>query len=304
MRFWGRLIIAFLAAWTQGVAADALSGTVHNKVAGLRFEVPEGWQAQLGEQGYVLGSFTEPGVIFILSHEYTTMAQLRKESASPLDDGAGTRLSFDEVREAFHGRALVGAVSGELQGQAVKGELAALVNSDGPGVMVLALVARDQYSERYHQLAREVARSIRFSKPQVSDQLAEWQKMLRDARLAYLASYQSAGASYGGYSTGGGYSNREEIHLCRDGHFKYSSNASVSVDTGGAFGHGHDADAGQGRWEVKSDVTGRAVLRLAFDNGSAREYGLALEDGKTYLNGTRYYRTYAEDGAEMGPACS
>lgn len=303
MQFWWRLLFSFLAAWMQGAMAEGMTGTVYNKVAGLRFDVPEGWQAQLGETGYVLGSLKEPGVVLILPHPYTNMSQLQQESAVPLDDGAGTRLSFSAVRQTLDGRALVGTVSGELQGQAVKGELAALVNSQGPGMMVVALVAQDQYSEHYQQLAMEIARSVRFTAPQLGELVATWRTSLRDARLAYLSSYHRAGSTYDGYSTGGSYSSREEIHLCRDGQFRYASDSSLSVDTGGAFGHDSDSDRGHGRWEVKADMTGRPLLHLAFNDGSATDYTLTLENGKTYLNGARYYRTYASDGADMGPAC-
>lgn len=304
MQFWRFLVItAVSAVWSAAVMAQALAGSVHNKSAGLSFNVPAGWQAQLGEQGYVLGSATQAGVLLILPHEYTSIAQLKQEAAAPMDDGAGTQLSFANVQEALAGRALAGAVSGLLQGQPVKGDVVALINDQGPGVMVLALAAIAQYDERFQRLAMELAGSIEFSKPDYGDIVSQWSESLRNARLAYLSSYYSSGSSYGGYSTGGGYSDREEIHLCGDGHFKYSSNSSMSIDTGGAFGHSHGSDAGHGRWEVTGDAAGRAVLRLVFHSGSVSEYQLAIEGGKTYLNGARYYRTYAGDGADMGPAC-
>lgn len=303
MALWWRLLFSLLAAWSQGAMAEGLTGTVHNKPAGLRFEVPLGWQAQLSEQGYVMGSAAVPGVVLILPHGYTSIAQLKQASAVPLDDGAGTRLSFSTVREALDGRALTGTVQGEMQGQPVSGDIVALVNERGPGVMVMALVEQAQYDHRYPRLAMTVARSIRFTAPQVGDQIAQWQSALRNARLAYLSSYHSSGPSYGGYSTGGGYSAREEIHLCGDGHFTYSNDSSLSVDTGGAFASGQGSDAGQGRWEVKSDIHGRPVMRLVFNDGSTSEYVLTLENGKTYLNGTRYFRTFAGDGENMGPVC-
>jgi hypothetical protein len=51
-------------------------------------------------------------------------------------------------------------------------------------------------------------------------------------------------------------------------------------------------------------TTINALLRLRFHHGRVAEYRLGWQEGKTYLNGERWYRTtLASDGPEYAPAC-
>jgi hypothetical protein len=117
-----------------------------------------------------------------------------------------------------------------------------------------------------------------------------------------MESYYSSGPTVGDgeYATGGGYSNKEVIDLCAAGYFTKNSRSSVSVDTGGAFGNSSGGGAGAGTWKVVANAAGEPVLKLIYHSGESEEYVLSYQDGKTYLNGYRYYRTY--DG-ENAPDC-
>ncbi|NJM15881.1 MAG: hypothetical protein HC896_11400, partial [Bacteroidales bacterium] len=94
---------------------------------------------------------------------------------------------------------------------------------------------------------------------------------------------------------------RNRIDLCPDGHFKYYDNSSMSFDTGGVFGHSSGSDIGSGKWHVEQK-NGKSTLVLSFNNGKKFQYMLSLQDGKTYLDHTRYFRTYGTT-ANDGPHC-
>lgn len=75
----------------------------------------------------------------------------------------------------------------------------------------------------------------------------------------------------------------------------------MSIDTGGAFGSSSDRGQGSGTWKVLSGSQNQTVLQLSFHSGELYEYRVVIdEEGKTYLNDERYFRTY--DG-EYAPNC-
>ena len=104
------------------------------------------------------------------------------------------------------------------------------------------------------------------------------------------------------YSTGGGYSDKEIIDLCSQGFFKFYSSSMMSADTGGASANSNSRDQGAGSWKI----TNGNVLELSFHNGEIKQYALTSDEGKTMLNGYRYYCTYGtvtDDGPGLLLIC-
>jgi hypothetical protein len=133
--------------------------------------------------------------------------------------------------------------------------------------------------------------SLKFSEPIESAVTKEWRETLTGAKLTYLKSSYSSGASYDGYSTYSGYSRHEEIMLCPNSSFYYSDNSSSSFDTGGGFGSMGGNDKGNGNWEV-TGIGNESTLKLKFSDGRVFNYTLSYKDKKTFLSGSRYFRTY------------
>ncbi len=77
----------------------------------------------------------------------------------------------------------------------------------------------------------------------------------------------------------------------------------MSFDTGGGFGSANEKKSGSGTWNVVGNEQGEPVLRLSFYDGEIWEYVITENDGKTLLNGTRYFRTYGTSGQDDGPNC-
>ncbi|MEM9833084.1 MAG: hypothetical protein AAF944_20790 [Bacteroidota bacterium] len=279
------------------------TGEVDLETLGIRFTIPNGWMGQEIGGGYILGSNTESGFVFLTVHQYTSVAQLIQEAKKGLSEQNGTNLSPSGNIESLSGRSIGAEFGGTLEGQSVKAYLVSLVNPHGNGVTILAATTPDQYSSTYKQLALQLANSTRFYQPKTPPVVAEWKQTLQNSRLTYMDSYSSNSGSYGGYSTGGGYSDKVQIHLCGQGFFKYQSSSSMSMDTGGAFGSSFDSGKGNGTWEVVGNIQGGASLRLNFHNGEVYEYTLEYKDKKTLLNGSRYFRTYGTAGANDGPEC-
>ncbi|MEQ8303935.1 MAG: hypothetical protein RIB47_11125 [Cyclobacteriaceae bacterium] len=267
------------------------TGEVDYPYLGIKFTIPNNWKGAEAEGGFLIASDTEPGLIFLLPHEVKDIELLKQEAEAGVKE-EGIMLSKISEFEAVGQEGVGAEFEGMIQGEAAKAFVAAVINPFGSGVTILAAAASKSYSAHYKQLAKEIAMSLQFSEPVEPPVTQEWRNTLSGAKLTYLNSSYDSGPSYGGYSTYSSYSSRNEITLCPTGLFSYYSSSSMSVDTGGAFAGNAGNIDGRGKWSVTANAEGVPVLRLDFANGEVYSYKLTYENKKTYLNGSRYFRTY------------
>lgn len=277
-----RSCLFFILCHLTLVAHAQVTGKVTLPHAGVEFTIPDGWIGQQTEFGYVLGSQTEAGAIFLSSHQSSSLESLRQEAMNGIVE-EGLQLSIEGTPETLSPNGIAGTYRGSFQGQVVKGYAVGLINPHGQGVSILALTTPQMFTERHQQLARQIAASMRFFEAERAPIVDEWKQALTNARLTYMDSYSSQG---------GGYSDKIVIDLCGAGYFRHSKRYNMGVDVGGAFGSSNSASQGSGTWEVVQDATGNPILRLSFSQGDVQEYTLQYVNEKTLLNGTRYFRTY------------
>jgi len=123
------------------------------------------------------------------------------------------------------------------------------------------------------------------SPPSSTPLVQEWVQHLAGKKVTYIDSY---GDQYGGYS------NRWEAYLCRDGTFHFRSSSNVNVDVGGAFGHSRGGDSFSGRWRIV-EYNGKAILQYQREHEVGTEQGewvaLGYQNGATYFDSNRVYVT-------------
>ncbi|ARA93982.1 hypothetical protein AWN76_013005 [Rhodothermaceae bacterium RA] len=307
MRYW-LLLPVLLLTWTsarsQAVADQPTTEPMSDPYRGIRLQAPDGWVGQAVEGGFIFGSHTIPGLLLVLFHDLNSLDALRAEAQQGLVEDDGTMLRLSSPLEPFGERGLRGEYEGTIQGQAARVYAIGLLSPHGGGVTILAATEANRYTDVYAGYAEALARSVVFTAPQTPSVVDEWRQRLSGMRLTYLSSYYSGGVD-GAYV---GSSSEATIDLCQAGYFLYGSSSSLSVD--GGFGSGYNAsgysggrDQGQGQWEVVHRG-GQSVLLLRFHDGRTHEYTLTDEDGKTFLNGERYYRTGPDAPvAEHRPNC-
>ena len=303
------ITFALIILFSGPFSTAQITGTVDLEALGITFTIPEGWVAQEMEGGYLLGSYTEPGIILLTTHSGNTIEELKSQADQGLvtQDGLSLRRSgeFEPVGE--NGIATV--FSGTAQGKPAKGYVVGLLNPHGMGVTVMALTEESSYSESFKKTSLQIARSFSFSKVETGPVVQQWKELLEGARLTYMDSYYSSDYSGGSAS----YSDETVISLCGQGFFNFGSKSENYIDAGGyggerGYGGGgaamNSSSQGAGSWEILPDGQGGAALLLKFHNGDVKEYRLEMKDGKTFLNGYRYYRTYASEGADFAPICN
>lgn len=299
------LLLAF-ALFTPANAQSPLTGAVSNAVLGVSFTAPDGWIGQETPAGYLYGSYTEPGIILVLTHELTNLDALRAEAQQGLQDENGTALFPSSPLESLGDNGLGGDFSGTIEGEQVQAYVAGFISPHGgPGVTVMAATSPGQFTDAHRAHVRGVGRSLRFSKPDTGPVTAQWQQLLAGTRLTYLWSHYSGGVD-GAYVGG---SERIVIDLCPQGYFNYAGNSSVAADAG--FGGGSTASGfssgnneGSGSWQVAARGA-QPLLRLSFHDGTVREYALTQgPKGETLLDGERYFRTTSSDSdPSHRPSC-
>lgn len=279
-------------------------GEVVEPYWGIRFKSPEGWIPQKTPAGYLLGSHTKKGFILVMQHDYTNVEQLRAAASEGLIDENGTALQLSGEVEAFGKQGVAANFEGTVEWQPAKAYAVGLLSPHGGGVTILTAVETGSFSDDYRGYVRAIAQSMVFSKPETPPVAEGWKQKLNGARLTYMDSYYSGGVD-GSYV---GASEKEIIDLCPQGYFNFSGHSSLAVD--GGTGGGYNASGfsggnkqGSGTWEVVHRGN-ETVLTLRFHNGQVSEYTVTEEDGKTFLNGRRYFRTYANSPVESGrPQC-
>lgn len=292
--------IAIFAVLTLGFsgfsnADTVLTGEVEYPYLGIKLTIPAGWKGAVEGEYLLLGSDSEVGIIGLTTNEASRVEELKQVAdAGWYEDTIAMKRSgeFDRL-----GTSALGAeFTGTFDWEDAKAYIAGVVNPLGPGVTVIALTSADKYGPRQKALVAAIVDSIKFAKPKEAEHNDEWRAGLADRQLKYIYSsssddgieYDPDGYAMVSYSF---ISDTKIITLCANQYFSYRSSSSTSFDAGYGFGSTSGGNNGDGEWEVATSDVGESLLRLNFNDGEVYEYKLEFRDGKTLLNGTRYFRT-------------
>ncbi len=270
----------------------AAQQVVSYSALGLEFQVPNGWHGQEGDGVYLIQHHSIPGMLVLMPHEATSLDALRAGAHEGITESNGSSLQANGEITSFGSNGIRLDMAGLVEWSPSQAHVIALLSPHGRGVVVLAIAPYNQFSEAYRTYAETLAHSIVFSAPVTPPIVHEWEEGLRYYQLARY----NTNTSYDG-----GSSSKEVFTLC-DGYFTYYSsysgfsnnydgpgNDGIGLDGSGVSAAGSGGSSGT--WEVVSDYTDGALLRLRYEDGNEVDYDLSYEDGKTYLDDTRYLRT-------------
>lgn len=269
------------------------TGKVNYEQLGISFTIPTGWAGQETNDIYLITSQTKAGAILLSIEDYTSQDQMKTDMEAGYREEGGTDLKPSSPISQAGNNTLGIEYTGMLEGQSAKAYVTGTINPYGQDVFIMAVTTADIYSDEYKQLAIDLKKSLVFAKPEATPASEDWKTLLSGVKLTYMDSYSSNSYSAGGVS--GGYSTENVFDLCSQGFFIYYGSDNMTVGGSASSGYSSSSGRGSGQWEVAGNT-----LRLKFQNGKIWEYELSLEEGKTYLNGKRYFRTWDGDYA---PKC-
>jgi hypothetical protein len=293
-----RVLLGLMSALLLSVNTFAQQPRLIREPAlGVEFKAPEGWQYQKNEMGYVMGHNSIAGVILVTSSPYLNLDELIQGAYQGIQEEGGTLLQLKGEPVTFGNNGLAGNYQGTLNWQQVTAYAIGLISPlGGTGVSCMIITTPNLLTENHKSILESMANSFNFFKPEIPDEVKEWEDWFKTpggCRLKYLSS--SGSSNYGGGYTGS--SSEATIDLCPNGSFRESSSSefSMSIDAGSAYSDSNDGGVGQ--WKLSFDGT-NPVLVLNYNDGQTAQYALTYIDKKTYLNDTRYFVLFNEEGPQ------
>lgn len=293
------LIVLLMLCSTRALYAQE-TGKVNYPDLGISFHVPEDWVGNKVASGFAITSSKTQGVIMILTHDLHSIPDMEQEAKSGFEISKNTILTPINGVEKISDNTIAGMYTGTIDTKPVKALIVGVINPYGNGLTILCAAGANLFTEDLQKAGLIVTASVDFYNPDVQkatdssyEESAELSEVFKNCRLTFMETYGTFG---------GGYSNRTTIDLCGKGYFKHSSFSTVSMDAGGSSGYGGNNNQGAGTWRVvkKQELS---ELQLTFYNGKVYEYIISIdEEGKTFLDGERYFRTYKGAG-KYSPQC-
>jgi hypothetical protein len=271
---------------------------VQSSATGISFTLPEGWIGAFKEQDdkavMVLGSNTVQGIGMVILVSGQTSAQVaqRLNDTQDLGDGVvlqpvgavetdGPRITARYRSQMYVGRAL--AILGSGLDHVIYVYLGPQANESLYGELVEALGGSTRFRAPVPQAPQTTPAPAPGPAQAPSGPAGDWTRFLNGLMLKYFSSYNSGGAS-------GGISEERTFHFCSDGSFAYLDEglATINVPGGSASSGGNGRVVGS--WRVESATDASAVVLLNKDDGGVDRLRIELNDGKTFVNGDRWFR--------------
>ncbi len=281
------LLLFLMLATTLGLQAQQpMQGGIDYPELGISFTVPAGWTANEGDGLVFFGSETVPGLILMSIHDLTTMEEAKRSLESGFSEDGIELFPIDSMEMLKDSVALL-EYGGQVEGQPAKGMGLAVLNPYGDGVTIVALGLEKTFSPRLREAAMALLGSLAFREVAPSGPtVAKWQEHLTNVRLTR---FQNAPSPPVDGTAQKAHAIEQRIDLCDDGFTYYSRSEAEPA-----------ASQSKGEWEVIAGAKGQPTLHLMHVTGQHSEFLLVEQEGRTYLDGQRWLRTWE---GEHAPEC-
>lgn len=273
-------------AASQVPAAQPIAGgqVVNDPSMGVRFSVPPGWKPQKQQANYIMGHDTIPGMILVIPHTSNSIQELAAAASEPLYQAEDGQLMVTSSPQNLASNMIVADYGGNVQGKDARGRIVGIVSPFGGGFLVMAGADAASYGPQHARLAEDIARSMRFSKPQAPPEAVMWKQKLTGMRVKYFKHGGSSDVS-GAYS----WSDERDIDLCSNGTFQSAGGFQGSLGTANGsaiIDPGSKSQSGQ--WAIIGQA-GQPALQLQHTSGKVETFVLSTDGSKTFLNDVRWY---------------
>ncbi|WP_020527742.1 hypothetical protein [Flexithrix dorotheae] len=296
------LLVPLVVFINLHLTGQSLPQHVDFQELGFSFDIPDGWTGQIDGDYVLLGHHTIPGIMILFQNDSKDAASLKRRAMQGIYE-EGVSLSSEGDFNLIGENRVEGIYTGNFHGTNARCFAIGLINGLGSGLSIILVTEPDKFNDRHIQEAKKLAESVKFYQVKESEITLQWKNKIVGKQLKYM--YTNSSNDYtGGYS---GVSEITTIDLCPNGNFSYYSNTHSSFSSGNSnaeagsvnaqsgFGYGNSNTNNQGTYQITSgqNIT---YLILNFSNGNTLEYQLSQsDDGKTYLDETRYFIIESEN---------
>ena len=255
---------------------------INVSVYGVAFKLPKdcGTVMQKGATALTLQSTTKESLGFVFLKRDVSREEVLAELRQPQEVEDGVVLTLQGDFEEKDGYTLA-----KYSDSTYVGYAALHIGPDKNGILFF-LGGYQKDEAHFKEVIEALGASIQLGKPLKSQTEQQWEALLSGNMLTYLNSYSSSDGLGGGVYS----STTIEIRLYPDASYSYYGNDSYSVGTSGGGGVSDGSrGAEKGTWKV--DLIGTQYYLVLTHEGGKRQYKLAYDGKKTFLSGTRYFRT-------------
>lgn len=293
------LLIISTMCFSNNFSYGQNTNRVDFKSQGISLTIPEGWVGQKTVGGYAFASAKTPGFILVTINNYTNLEMMIQQACLGVANGNDNYLQLVNDIVTYNTIVIGGEYQGAIQGYSAKAYIINIANeTGGSGISIMASTNTSQYSNFYKQLCENIANTVEIYPPVQNLPIQTKTNKTTASKSEMVELFSGARLTY--YDTGDGYSTKIVIDLCEQGYFYHSYLDTMSANVEGASARYGDSSNGTGTWRIVKGDNKQDVLQLTFRSGELYEYYISLEDGKTYLDGYRYFRGY---GDELGARC-
>ena len=272
MKLLRRLWVPFLSlliispAHSASPQTEATEKRLGDADGGYSFVAPSGFESQKNEEGFGLVNTEKTVVIAVRGHNFKTFEEFAAQ-ANLEKDGFSLVGKVQDLGQK--GKTFL--VAKQTAGGVLTVDTFVLFSPYGGGMLIVSFTEKVNNQQGF-KAGLHIARSVTFTKPQLSEAASRWQTLLSGKRLTYLY-------------TASGFSERTDIYLCESGRLIYrSDSSSLSNNGSGAVGA-----SSHGTWEISPGGGGSLILQ--FGDGTTRQYKISRRQAgnEIGLNGNRYF---------------
>jgi len=253
------------------------SQTYNNTELGVSITIDDYFSQKSQEDNiYYFTSADNAATVIIKNRPGLSIEEVRKTGELGFqDDGVALiAQSKAEEKSVKKGWGMTVDVDGFIDQSKVKGILGGYVGDKGQGFIILLAATPETWPE-IKSYSDSLFNSIAFIKYSADKSVNKWRKYLSGKRLAYR-------------STHGGGSTREDYYLCSNGSLLQSGGSSNYSAGGGVSVYGQANNRNTGRWHIQT-INRKPHIIFNYGGGSSETALLEDKDGKTLLNGSRYF---------------
>lgn len=259
------------------IAGEAMSKTYSDPALGFSINIPDSLSS-ISQEGDIY-YFTAPDLrstVIIKNWPGLTAEDVREASRSGYHVQGMSLNPAGNAKEtsSSKGWSMRFDVTGTIDITGVRGVLSGHVGKEGQGFIMLIASVPDLWKS-FSSTSTSIHHSIAFTEYSGDDIVREWRRYLTGKRMRYMRTIS-------------GSSTDESYFLCSDGSFSETSSSSNYTSGGGVSVYGQGSGSNYGRWEIQP-VNGQAHMILQYPNGEVYRMLLEDRDGKTIMNGSRYF---------------
>jgi hypothetical protein len=236
---------------------------------GVILHLPQDTTYKKFSAGYIFGHLVLNGLIMMLYHNKNSLSDLKTEMYTGFFDDSGFNIQVDGKIMEISDQMVLANYTGIAENVPSSGFGIGLLSPFQGGVVIVAIAAKESFSEEHKDFVEDLIRGVEFIEPQLTDLAQDWLEFLFLKRLIKQSIKNTKGEIIEISFIG------EDTFKCVYAKPDHIESLFEEFESGGA--------KTTGQWEVQA-VNNDMVLFLTLFDGSTLQFILEYQNEVLLLN--------------------